>query len=48
MYLHITKDPRAKKRGKTARHKAKAAAKNRRRVNGMRKRKLGRRFKHNG
>ncbi len=45
MYLHTGKRRnQAKKRNKSARHKAKAKAKNRRRVNGMHGRKLNKRL----
>lgn len=47
MYLHVKRDPRLKKRGKSSRHKAKAAAKNRRRVQGMHGRPVGRRIRRN-
>jgi len=43
MYLMISRKPRSKNRSKTNRLKAKAAAKNRRRVQRMRGAKLGRR-----
>jgi len=45
MYIHTGKRrTQAKKRNKSAKHKAKAKAKNRRRVNGMRGRKLAKRL----
>lgn len=47
MYLHVKRDPRLKKRGKSTRYKAKAAAKNRRRVQGMKGKPLGRRIRRN-
>ena len=43
MYLMISRKPRSKNRGKTNRLKAAHSAKNRRRVNRMRRAKLGRR-----
>ena len=43
MYLNIGKKPRRKNRSKTNRLKAKRLAKNRRRVQGMRGKPLGRR-----
>ena len=43
MYLNIGKKPRRKNRGKTKRLNAKRAAKNRRRVQRMRGKPLGRR-----
>ncbi len=44
MYLTISRKPRSKDRGKTNRLKAKGRAKNRRRVQGMRGKKLGRKL----
>ncbi|MGB8330292.1 MAG: hypothetical protein WCE62_09200 [Polyangiales bacterium] len=43
MYLNIANSDRPRKRNKSARHHAKRKAKNRRRVNRMHGRKLGRR-----
>ncbi len=43
MYLNIVNSDRPRKRNKAARRNAKRKAKNRRRVNGMHGRKLGRR-----
>lgn len=44
MYLMISRKPRQKNRGKTNRVKAKASAKNRRRIQRMRGKKAGRRL----
>ena len=44
MYLMISRKPRQKNRGKTNRVKAKARAKNRNRVQGMRGQRAGRRL----
>ena len=43
MFLNLTKNSRRVRSGKGARRRAKLKAKNRRRVNGMKNRKLGRR-----
>lgn len=48
MYLHLPGKSRIGNRSKNRRRKAKGEAKNRRRVNRMHKRKLGRRLKRNG
>ncbi len=48
MYLHLARDPSSRNRKKTKRLRAKKKARQRRRVNGMHKRKLGRRLKRNG
>ena len=48
MYLPIGSKSRIGKRNKTARRNAKNKAKNRRRVNRMHKRALGRKLKRNG
>lgn len=48
MYLHLKRDPAQRKRGKSNRSRAKNKAKDRRRVNGMRGHKLGRRLRRNG
>ena len=48
MYLPIGTKSRIAKRNKTARRNAKNKAKNRRRVNRMHKRALGRKLKRNG
>jgi len=48
MYLPIGSKSRAGKRNKAARRNAKTKAKNRRRVNRMHKRPLGRKLKRNG
>ena len=48
MYLPIGNKSRIAKRNKTARRNAKNKAKNRRRVNRMHKRALGRKLKRNG
>jgi hypothetical protein len=44
MFLMISRHPRKKDRGKTNRLKAKRKAKNRRRVQGMRGKKLGKKI----
>lgn len=44
MYLHLSNKDRPRNRRKSARLKAKRKAKNRRRVNGMHGRKLGKRL----
>jgi hypothetical protein len=44
VYLMISRKPRSKNRGKTNRVKAKHQAKNRRRINRMRRTKLGKRL----
>ena len=44
MYLPLSKKSRRLRKGKGARHHAKAKAKNRRRVNGMARRALGARI----
>jgi hypothetical protein len=43
MYLHITRNPRKKERGRSNRLRAKLRAKNRRRVNRMAGRRLSKR-----
>jgi hypothetical protein len=48
MYLAISRSARIKKRGKTNRYRAKLKAQQRRRVNGMHGRPLGRRLRRNG
>ena len=48
MYLHLPGKSRIGNRSKNRRRKAKGESKNRRRVNRMHKRKLGRRLKRNG
>jgi hypothetical protein len=48
MYLHLARDPKSKNRKKTKRLRAKFKAHQRRRVNRMHKRKLGRRLTRNG
>lgn len=48
MYLHLPRDPKGRNRKKSSRLRAKKKAHQRRRVNGMQNRKLGRRLKRNG
>ncbi|MBC7171317.1 MAG: hypothetical protein H5U40_02760 [Polyangiaceae bacterium] len=48
MYLNLPRDPKSKHRTKTKRFRAKKKAHQRRRVNGMQGRKLGRRLTRNG
>jgi hypothetical protein len=48
MYLPIARSARLKKRGKSNRYRAKLKSRQRRRVNGMHSRPLGRRLRRNG
>jgi hypothetical protein len=48
MYLALSRSARVKKRGKSNRYRAKLKARQRRRVNGMHSRSLGRRLRRNG